>query len=98
MKYSGKVLIDEEKNPGSKTVKNPHSVANVNQPQGPRTGNAGAHDSKRGNFKAAKSERAPLADYIARAFGARGQDNKETVKPGLEPIASNSERKFKSKK
>jgi hypothetical protein len=91
----GKVLINEEKNPGSKTTKNPHAVANVNQPQGPRTGNTGAHDGKRAAFKSAKEERAPLADMIAKAFGMRGEDNKVKTKPGLEPISANTKAKFK---
>jgi hypothetical protein len=95
MKYSGKVLRNEESNPGSKSVKNPHAVANVNQPQGPREGNAGAHASKRGAFKAAKEERAPLADFVARAFAGRGERNRDEIDPGLEPIASNSKRQFK---
>lgn len=71
---------------------NPHAVNNVNQKSGPRTGNAGTM-SKRSDFKAAKEERAPLADVIARAFGARAQD--DHINPKLEPIASNSNRKFK---
>ena len=102
MKYSDKVLIEKESDKSGRTAesirKNPHSVANVNQPQGPRHGNEGAHTAKRGNFKAAKEERAPLADYIERAFAARGSDDKDTAKPGLEPIAADSERKFKTKK
>ena len=91
----GKVLRNEEKSPGSKSVKNPHAVANVNQPQGPRTGNEGAHTAKRGNFKAAKEERAPLADFVERAFARRGEDDRETIKPGLEPVSSDSRRRFK---
>jgi hypothetical protein len=52
-------------------TKNPHSVANVNQPQGPRVGNEGAHKAKRGNFLDAKAERAPLADQVMNAFSKR---------------------------
>jgi hypothetical protein len=92
MKYSNKVRINEEKNPGAKTTRNPYAVDDVNQKSGPRTGNAGM-PAKRSDFKAAKEERAPLADAIARAFGARAQDDK--VNPKLEPIASNSKRSFK---
>ena len=36
---------------------NPYAVENVNQPQGPRVGNEGAHTAKRGNFLDAKAER-----------------------------------------
>jgi hypothetical protein len=92
MKYSNKVLINEEKNSGSRSTKNMYGVADVNAKQGPRTGNAGTM-SKRSDFKAAKEERAPLADVIANAFGARAQD--DHINPKLEPIASNSNRKFK---
>jgi hypothetical protein len=95
MKYSGKVLRDEEINPGSKSVKNPHARTNVNVPQGPRVGNEGAHSAKRGNFKAQKEERAPLADMIERAFGARGTRDADEVNPGLESIHADTKVKFK---
>ena len=52
-------------------TKNPHSVKNVNQPQGPRVGNEGAHKAKRGNFKAEKAEREPLARMVQDAYAAR---------------------------
>jgi hypothetical protein len=92
MKYSNKVRINEEKNPGSKSTKNMYAVDNVNQKSGPRTGNAGT-PSKRSDFSTAKEARAPLADMIASAFGARAQD--DYVNPKLEPISSNSKRSFK---
>jgi hypothetical protein len=50
---------------------NPHGVRNVNQPQGPRVGNEGAHAAKRGNFKAEKASRAPLAKYIEAGYAER---------------------------
>lgn len=50
---------------------NPHAVSNVNQPQGPRVGNEGAHRAKRGNFKSEKAEREPIARAIMAAFGER---------------------------
>jgi hypothetical protein len=53
------------------TTKNPHARANVNVPQGPRSGNSGAHDGKRGKFIAAKAEREPLAAMIEGAYAAR---------------------------
>lgn len=94
MKYSGKVLIEKvtEKS-GIKSTRNPHGVDSVNQAQGPRTGNAGTA-SKRSAFTSGKEERAPLADVIARAYGARAQDDK--VNPKLEGIESDVKpRKFK---
>jgi len=92
MKYSNKVLINEEKNPGSKSTRNMYAVDNVNQKSGPRTGNAGTM-SKRSDFTAAKESRAPLADMIASAFGARAQD--DHINPKLEPVSANSRRGFK---
>lgn len=93
MKYSGKVLINEQANPGSKSTKNMYSVSNVNQKQGPRTGNASAHEGKRTAFKDAKEERAPLADMIVKAYGARTPGDK--VEKKLEPISANTKAKFK---
>ena len=94
MKYSGKVKIEKVTDAeGIKSVKNPHSRSNVNVAQGPRTGNESAHAGKRSAFKAEKEERAPLADMIERAFGRRAQDDKVNSK--LEPVASDSKRKFK---
>ena len=92
MKYSNKVRINEEKNPGSKSTRNMNGVTNVNQSQGPRTGNAGT-PSKRSDFTAAKDARAPIADMIAGAFAARAQD--DHVNPKLEPVSANSRRSFK---
>ena len=78
--YTGKVRIEktapsDRKDTATKSDKrfagNPHGVTNVNQPQGPRTGNEGAHSAKRGNFLAAKEARAPLAEYIEDAYRAR---------------------------
>jgi hypothetical protein len=92
MKYSNKVLINEEKNPGSKTVKNMYAVESVNVAQGPRTGNMGT-PSKRSDFTTAKEARQPLADMITTAIGARTPD--DHVNPKLEPISSNSKRSFK---
>jgi hypothetical protein len=51
--------------------RNPHARDNVNVPQGPRTGMAGAHLAKRANFLDQKEERRPLADMIERAFAGR---------------------------
>jgi len=92
MKYSNKVRINEETNPGSRSTKNMYGVADVNAKQGPRTGNAGTA-SKRSEFQSAKEERSPLADVIARAFGARAQDDK--INPKLEPVSANTRVKFK---
>ena len=92
MKYSNKVRINEEKNPGSKSTRNRNAVDNVNQAQGPRTGNAGTM-SKRSDFVTSKETRAPLADMIANAFGNRAPEDR--VNPKLEPISANSKRSFK---
>jgi hypothetical protein len=93
---------DQRTSTESKT-QNPHARLNVNVPQGPRTGNEGAHPAKRSNFKDAKSERAPLADQIMRAFGVRQseleQNPGEHEVPGSGGIDSNSQvRKFRSSK
>jgi len=53
---------------------NPYAVENVNQPQGPRVGNEGAHTAKRGNFLDAKAERQPLADQVMSAFAGRAAE------------------------
>jgi len=98
MSQKGRVLINEEKNPGSKTTKNPYAVSNVNQPQGPRTGNAGAHAGKRSAFTAAKAEREPLATMIEAAYTMRGTRDKDEINPGLEGIHADTKVKFKNKK
>jgi hypothetical protein len=66
-------------------TKNQYSKSNVNVAQGPRTGNPG-RKGKRGEFLDAKAERAPVADAIAAAYTARGRDNAETIKTGVESI------------
>lgn len=93
MKYSEKVRIETVKeSAGIRSTRNPHAVDNVNQSQGPRTGNQGL-SGKRGEFMDAKEARQPLADTILKAFGAR--DQKDFVDPKLEPISSNTRAKFK---
>jgi len=80
--YTGKVYIEKESKadrPDTATESgrfegNPHGVKNVNQPQGPRVGNEGAHKAKRGNFLDAKAERQPLADMVVGAFDKRYSD------------------------
>lgn len=78
--------------------RNPHARENVNVPQGPRLGMAGAHEAKRGNFKAAKAERQPLADMVTGSFARRGRSTRDEESPGLEPIKANSKEKFKTKR
>ena len=92
MKYSNKVRINEEKNPGSKSTANRYHKDDVNAGMGPRTGNAGT-PAKRSDFSTAKTARAPLADMITGAFAARAQD--DHVNPKLEPVSANSRRSFK---
>ena len=93
--YSGKVHMDEQKNPGMKSTRNMHAVDNVNQPQGPRTGNASARAGKRQTFVDDKQTRAPLADVIADAYAARGTDLKDHYRPSLEGISPNTRARFR---
>ena len=65
--------------------RNPHARDNVNVPQGPRVGMAGAHLAKRGNFLDAKAERQPLADMIERAFAGRAAELE--ANPGEHEVA-----------
>ena len=75
-------------------TKNPKGVSNVNVKQGPRTGNAGAHAGKRGDFKSAKESRAPLAKVIESAYGKRlVKDNYDPKLEGISP--DNKPRKIK---
>ena len=70
-------------------TKNPHSRTNVNVKQGPRTGNADAHAGKRREFQADKAARAPLADVIASAYGARAQrDHIDPKANGIMPVTA----------
>ena len=77
---------------------NPHHRDNVNVAQGPRTGNAGAHEAKRGLFKAAKEERRASAQAIEQAYGARQlNDYEEHEFPNEGSIDENSHvRRFKN--
>jgi len=82
---------------------NPHAVENVNAPMGPRTGNAGAHTAKRGNFLDAKAEREPLAEQVLSAFSSRARELEanpgEHEVPGDGAIDENSQvRRFAAKK
>ena len=62
---------------------------NINQPQGPRTGNAGM-GSKRKDFMAEKdkrsSEKAKLANMITDALEMRGRDDRSFRKVGVESL------------
>lgn len=70
-------------------TKNPYCVTNVNVKQGPRTGNADAHAGKRKEFQAAKAARAPLADVIESAYGARAQrDHIDSKMEGIMPVTA----------
>jgi len=82
---------------------NPHAVDNVNAPMGPRTGNAGAHAAKRGNFLDEKESRRPLADSVTAAFSRRAAELEanpgEHETPGSGGIDSNSQvRRFTARK
>lgn len=62
---------------------------NINQPQGPRTGNAG-FGSKRKDFMAEKSktssEKSQLANMITDALGMRGRGQSGKTNPALEGL------------
>ena len=82
---------------------NPHGVDNVNAPMGPRTGNEGAHATKRGNFLDEKESRRPLADFVTTAFDKRAAELEanpgEHELPGAGSIDANSEvKRFKARK
>jgi hypothetical protein len=68
-RFSQEVKIAKDK-AASWSCTNLHHVDNVNQAQGPRTGN---HESqgKRNEFKAEKASRAPLAKVIQDAYAKR---------------------------
>lgn len=94
--FSGKVRINEEKNTAGFSGKgNPKSVANVNQAQGPRTGNASAHGGKRADFVDAKQVRAPLANVITDAYAARGRGRADHVTKTEDGISPNTNAKFR---
>ena len=82
--------------------RNPHARDNVNVAQGPRTGNAGAHDAKRGRFLAEKAERYELSDHITRAFEGRARELE--ANPGEHEvhdageIEANQHQRFKARK
>jgi hypothetical protein len=97
-RLSAKVANEKDSRTEADFARNPHARDNVNVAQGPRTGNAGAHDAKRGNFKAQKAERKPIADEVMRAFGERQmRDYEEHDFPEDGSIDENSHvRKFAS--
>ena len=71
---------------GAWSPENQYHVSNVNTAMGPRTGNDGT-PSKRTDFIAAKAERAPLADSINAAYGARAQQDRVDPKmTGIRPV------------
>ena len=78
---------------------NPHHQDNVNVPQGPRTGNTGAHEAKRGNFLDHKQSRAPLAEMVENAYAGRQHADYDVFEEseGGEIAANNPPRKFSRK-
>ena len=68
------------------SCENQYHVDNVNVSMGPRTGNDGT-PQKRTDFISAKAERAPLADSINAAYGARAQrDYVDPKMTGIRPV------------
>ena len=76
---------------------NAHAVANVNQAQGPRTGNA-SRTGKRAEFNAAKAEREPLATMIQDAYARRQHEYADYEYTNGGSIEDNVKVRFKSKK
>ena len=74
---------------------NPKSVKNVNVAQGPRVGNADAHDGKRKMCVADKAARAPLADMVMDMFSARGQSRSDYVNKADQVGDNSGNRSFK---
>jgi hypothetical protein len=68
--YKADVKMAKDKAAGFSAKGNPNSVANVNQAQGPRTGNR-TDTAKRAAFVEGKQERAPLARVIEDAYAKR---------------------------
>lgn len=63
---------------------------NVNQPQGPRSGNAGNADKRAAFFdeKGARTSRfQQLADMVTGALGRRGRDGLGETRPAVEGLA-----------
>lgn len=68
------------------SCENMYHVDNVNVSMGPRTGNPGTA-SKRSDFISAKAERAPVADTINAAYGARNiPDHVDPRMEGIRPV------------
>lgn len=74
------------------TTKNPQSK-NINQKQGPRTGNTGT-PAKSATFRAEKSstgsERSKIADFIMSALTGRGVGMQGKIDPTVEGLSSNT--------
>ena len=93
--YKADVKLAKEKASPFSAKGNAKSVSNVNQAQGPRTGNSSARPGKRTDFVDDKQQRAPLADVIADAYAARGRGRADTVNKSLENISPTTKAKFK---
>lgn len=97
--YTNKSKIEKIRDTSttSFSCENPYHVDNVNQPQGPRLGNAAAHDAKRGEFMKAKEARYPLADRVMGMFSTREknleQNPGESVARDGGSISSNNPRR-----
>ena len=75
---------------------NAHGVDNVNQAQGPRTGNA-SRTGKRSEFTAAKVEREPLATMIQDAYAARQHEYEDFEYTNGGSIHDNTKAEFKKR-
>ena len=94
--YTGDVKI-AKLTPSEWSCENLHHVDNVNQAQGPRTGNHGMPD-KRDDFVTAKENRVPLSDMVNDAFAARGRSRAEYINRADQVGDNSGVREYKKKK
>jgi hypothetical protein len=89
----GQVLLEKNKTGRASPRGNPNSVSNVDQAQGPRTGNAGSA-AKRATFVKEKAssgnEKSALANFVMDALANRGAGMKPHIDPAVEGISSNT--------
>ena len=85
----GQVLLEKNKTSRGSPRGNPRSVANVDQAQGPRTGNVGS-PGKRATFVKEKAstgnEKSALANMVMDALAGRGAGMKPYIDPTVEGL------------
>jgi hypothetical protein len=89
----GQVLLEKNKTSRASVKGNPHSVSNVDQAQGPRTGNVGS-PAKRATFVKEKAssgnEKSALANMVMDALAGRGAGMKPYIDPAVEGLHSDT--------